>query len=178
MMHPPTHDQQRDALRFVRILTGGVHGYETGQLIFDNKTKRQATDVVHGSLYEVGSRLVYDNLDGFGVFITVNATDGKRRKGYNISRIRALFVDCDEVIPESWHLEPSIVVHTRRGPHAYWLVSDCALDQFGPAQSRLAKHYGSDPVVKDLPRVMRVPGFWHSKYEPTMIVLGLGNGKT
>src|SRR5262249_29029700 len=47
--------------------------------------------------------------------------------------------------------------------HAYWLVSDCTLEQFTPLQLRLAALYGGDTAVQDLPRVLRVPGFFHRK---------------
>src|SRR5262249_12827835 len=44
-----------------------------------------------------------------------------------------------------------------------------ALDAFTPTQELIAKRFGSDPKVKDLPRVMRLPGFWHRKGEPFMV---------
>ncbi|MGH8603344.1 MAG: DNA-primase RepB domain-containing protein, partial [Gammaproteobacteria bacterium] len=50
--------------------------------------------------------------------------------------------------------------------HVYWLVSDCPLESFPPAQKALAAKYGGDPVVHDLTRVMRLPGFFHQKKEP------------
>jgi predicted P-loop ATPase len=37
------------------------------------------------------------------------------------------------------------------------------LDAFTPAQEAIAKRYGSDASVKDLARVMRLPGFYHRK---------------
>jgi len=55
--------------------------------------------------------------------------------------------------------------------HLYWLVNDVALSDFGTLQQALAEHYGTDPSVKDLPRVMRLPGFYHRKGEPVMVQL-------
>ena len=52
--------------------------------------------------------------------------------------------------------------------HAYWLISDCPLETFGPTQQRLAAMFNGDPSVSDLPRVMRLPGFYHLKGEPFM----------
>src|SRR5262249_40393037 len=50
--------------------------------------------------------------------------------------------------------------------HLYWVLRDCQLEQFQPLQRRLIKFYGSDKQVNDLPRVMRVPGFYHRKGAP------------
>jgi hypothetical protein len=49
---------------------------------------------------------------------------------------------------------------------AHWLVKDCPLEKFEELQRRLIAHYGSDEAVHDLPRVMRIPGFFHRKEEP------------
>ena len=38
-------------------------------------------------------------------------------------------------------------------------------------QKVLAEHYGTDPSVHDLPRVMRLPGFYHRKAEPVQVKL-------
>ena len=62
---------------------------------------------------------------------------------------------------------PDWVVRSSPGRwHAYWRVIDCPLDQFSLIQSALAVKFGGDPSVKDLPRVMRLPGFVHLKHEP------------
>src|SRR5262249_47383858 len=55
------------------------------------------------------------------------------------------------------------------GRHGYWKPNNIALDAFTPTQELIAKRFGSDPKVKDLPRVMRLPGFWHRKGEPFMV---------
>jgi hypothetical protein len=109
------------------------------------------------------------NHSGAGVFVTVNATDGRGRKRENITAVRAQFVDGDGVaMPTTWHREPDLL--TARDAthwHAYWLTSTTPLEKFTENQKRLAKHYGTDPAVCDLPRVMRIPGYLHRKGEPT-----------
>ena len=66
-------------------------------------------------------------------------------------------------------LLPTMVVSSSPGRwHAYWLISDCPLETFGPTQQRLASMFNGDPSVIDLPRVMRLPGFYHLKGEPFM----------
>ena len=59
---------------------------------------------------------------------------------------------------------PTMVVESAHGPHTYWgLHPGEPLSAFTAAQGALAKHFETDPKVKDLPRVMRVPGFLHQK---------------
>src|SRR5207237_441897 len=93
------------------------------------------------------------------------------------TRIRALFVDCDGApMPKVWHVRPSFV--TRRDAshwHAYWVLSDdIPLPEFDVAQRRLAAHYGTDPKVHDLPRVMRLAGTLHQKdpSRPLLVTIG------
>ena len=50
--------------------------------------------------------------------------------------------------------------------HVYWLVTDFPLDRFAPVQVAIANKFGTDASVKDLSRVMRMPGFYHNKNEP------------
>ncbi len=57
-----------------------------------------------------------------------------------------------------------MVVESARGKHSYWLLEPGeARESFSKAQAALAGHFQTDPTVKDLPRVMRVPGFLHQK---------------
>jgi hypothetical protein len=157
---------------YVQTLTGYYDESVTWQVFDDGPDKdfRKAR-VLHGTLADVAHELQTANADKRGVFCTVNATDGAGRKRENIRKVRALFVDCDTERPSSWHLPPSMVVESAAGPHAYWCVADCELDAFAALQKRLAAFYRSDPKVCDLPRVMRVPGFWHCKREPVRVQL-------
>lgn len=112
------------------------------------------------------------NGQGAGVFLTVQETDGLGRKAANVRRVRALYVDIEDKDPRAWHLEPSLVVVTGKGRHAYWvLADDLPLERFTTAQKRLIAFYGSDPAVHDLARVMRVPGSLHLKGEPCPVVI-------
>jgi RepB DNA-primase from phage plasmid len=68
----------------------------------------------------------------------------------------------------SWALSPHIVVESSLGRfHAYWLLDGTVTPtDFGGLQKRLAKLFDGDPVVHDLPRVLRLPGFLHRKRRP------------
>lgn len=163
---------REQTLAYVQILTGYCDESVTWQIFDDGPDKdfRKAR-VLHGTVADVAHELQTANADGCGVFCTVNETDGKGRKRDNIKKVRALFVDCDTERPASWHVLPSMIVESAAGPHAYWCVADCELEQFAGLQKRLAAFYKSDPKVCDLPRVMRVPGFWHCKREPVQVYL-------
>jgi putative DNA primase/helicase len=124
--------------------------------------------VRHGSLDQWWDRLCRLNVEGAGIYVTVNKTDLQGRTAKNVTRVRALFIDLDGTpVPEAFHVQPHIRVESSPGKQqAHWLVKDCPLDQFEALQKRLAAFYGSDPSVCDLPRVMRIPGFFHRKGEP------------
>lgn len=129
-----------------------------------------------GSLDDVASDLLLDNGNGYGVFVVVNEGDTTSQ---SITRVRALFADFD--IPGALEkllegdpnaltvggVGPNAIVESSEGRHhVYWLVSPndpIALAEFSALQKSIARMYGSDPAVADLPRIMRLPGFFHRK---------------
>lgn len=123
--------------------------------------------ILQGDLTQHSSTLAQLNQQGAGIFFMVNHGDQKGRKKENVDRVRALFVDLDGAPLEpvmASAVKPHITVESSPGRyHAYWLVKDCPLAQFTQLQAALAAKFNSDPVVKDLPRVMRLPGFFHQK---------------
>lgn len=152
----------------------------TFQTFDDSEEKRPSlAKVVNVARGETVSRLLADLNDrGAGIFVTVNRTDGHGRTAENVVALRAVFVDADDVPmpdPTAWHQTPDmLVIRSQTRWHAYWRVAaDTPLAVFTAAQKRLAAHYGTDPKVFDLPRVMRVPGFLHRKGEPTALELQL-----
>ncbi len=118
------------------------------------------------------------NRRGAGVYVTVNelnhgqpmlGADVVSRLARHVTRIRALFIDCDGAIPDlSLIPEPSFAVRSARGPHFYWRTS-MPVEQFKPAQRRLADVLGTDIAVNDPCRVMRLPGFYHRKQDPFLV---------
>ena len=148
---------------FIRYF-GQEHSFQT----FCDKGKNKALiKQVHGTLEEHFKTLAQLNLKGAGVFFTVNETDLKGRTTEHIKKVRALFIDLDgSPLPNFKELKlfPNIIVKSSEGKyHCYWLVKDCPLESFSLYQQALATRFNSDPKVKDLPRVMRVAGFYHNK---------------
>jgi len=118
-----------------------------------------------GTFENHSSILAQLNKAGAGIFFTVNLCDGGGRKKSNVLGVRALFVDKDNgEFSSPLKIEPSAIISAKRGPHAYWFLKDGeSLDRFTPAQETLIHHLNSDASIKDLSRVMRLPGFFHMK---------------
>ncbi|MFZ5557681.1 MAG: DNA-primase RepB domain-containing protein [Pseudomonadota bacterium] len=136
--------------------------------------KKDATGVKRtwkcGTLEEHADWLEASNNAGAGIFVMVNEGDGKGRSTQNVTRVRALFVDLDgapiEPVLKAEPRPPIVVESSPDRFHAYWPVNDCSLEEFKPLQQFLAGRFDGDTSVCDLPRVMRLPGFWHLKAEP------------
>ena len=111
-----------------------------------------------------------------GVYVVVNETDGKGRHIQNVRSVRALFVELDHGGLNDEHIaefkerfKPSIIVESSPGKlHCYWLLKpgSCPLEKFSTVQALLQRRFEglrADAQAKDLPRVLRVPGFLHLK---------------
>ena len=143
---------------------------------FDDDCKRRSKALArqfHGSLDKHQSALADLNQQGAGIFVTVNQTNGKGRRKANITRIRALFVDLDgaPLAPlQNAAKPPHIVVQSSPSKfHAYWRVSDCAIEQCEPALKQLIGRFNGDPACCDRSRVLRLPGFYHRKADPHLV---------
>lgn len=165
------------AKRFLQILGPGENF--TFQTFSDTKkddgrnaatsgvTPKNLNRILHRKLDQHAAVLTSLNKQGAGVFVMINQGDQEGRKKENVIRVRALFVDLDGTPLEpvmAAAVKPHFTVESSPGRyHAYWLVNDCPLDEFTQLQAALAAKFNSDPAVKDLPRVMRLPGFFHQK---------------
>ena len=161
----------KPAVRYIQALTGYYAASVTLQAFDDRPDKRRELAVIRGgALADLWPWVESVQAQGAGVFCTVNATPPGKRTAADVEAVRALFCDFDGKQPPPWHLQPSMVIQSGHGKHAYWLVDDCPVSAFSTAQKRLALHYGSDLKVHDLPRVMRLPGTLHQKdAEPRMV---------
>jgi putative DNA primase/helicase len=178
-----------EAMQHLAMLASG-HGHAfTFQTFDDNKERKKAHDernkerkragkkalpdsyarTIHGTLEQRWGELVDLNERGAGVFITVNATEGKRRTTESTTLVRAVFCDLDgsPLEPAAQWRQPNFVIESSPGRyHPYWLVSDMPLQDFAGYQKWLAKRFNGDPKVHDLPRVLRLAGFIHRKDKP------------
>lgn len=109
------------------------------------------------------------NSMGAGVFVVIN--DGGQNADA-ITRVRAVFADTDGAPLEPLLiLKPHVVVESSSGNyHVYWFVDEAfPLERFTEIQSAIATKFGTDQAVKDRPRVMRLPGFYHQKAAPFQV---------
>jgi hypothetical protein len=139
---------------------------------FDDRGGKNPTlvRIIHGSLAAHWNTLAQLNAQGAGIYVTVNETNLRGRKAADIVRVRCLFVDLDGAPLPCSGPPRHLVVETSAGHwHVYWRVKDVALDEFADKQRALIALHGGDPVVCDLPRVMRLPGFFHCKREPQLV---------
>lgn len=163
---------------FIERLAGSRGAPMTFQTFDDGRARKRSglAHVFHGPLHEYAQELCSLQEQGAGVFVMVNEGDGEMHAGQrtcrtaaNVRRVRALFVDLDGAPIEpvlACAIPPDIVVASSPGRyHAYWTGVECPLEDFTTAQWSLASRFGGDDVC-DLPRVMRLPGFYHQKGEP------------
>lgn len=126
--------------------------------------------ILHGSLRQHHAELARLNDRGAGVFFMVNRGTGKGRAVADVTQVRAVFVDLDGAPLQpvlDGPLRPHATVESSPGKfHAYWAVEGVPLGDFRWIQHELAAKFGGDKVVKDLARVMRLPGFLHRKGTP------------
>lgn len=167
----------KHAQEFIDLLAGDSP--VTFQTFPETENCRDYPQVFHGTLAEHAEILTKLNQQGSGVFVMVNQGDGiikpsrtTCRTNANVIRVCAHFVDLDgsplgPII--NAEAKPNIVVESSPGRwHAYWITTDTKLGEFSIGQSALADKFNGDPSVKDLARVMRLPGFYHQKGEPFM----------
>lgn len=165
----PSQLQTRAFLKLLDPKASAFH-FRTFDDLKDSK-RPGLTVNLSGSFDQVEGKLVSRNAAGAGVFAVIN--EGGQKKD-DIYRIRAVFADTDgaPVEPIIQALAPHAVIQSSPGKyHVYWLVDDdFPLMMFTPIQMAIATKFGTDPAVKDLSRVMRLPGFKHNKKTPVDVV--------
>ena len=103
------------------------------------------------------------NKAGAGVFIIINQGG---HKDEDIIRIRYVFADTDgaPLAPLTDALKPHMVIESSPGRyHVYWRTNDCSPEEFQAIQQAIAVKFGTDKVIKNPSRVMRLPGYFHQK---------------
>jgi putative DNA primase/helicase len=162
-----TFDDFQEAGRFIERLTGESH--ETARCWFqtfdDGPEKNPAlAKVMHGTLAEVWPRIQWLQQRGAGVFVTVNPSNGGRKKE-DVTGIRCVFRDVDTGTAPDLPLAEHMRVETPGGFHSYLLVNAGAevLGEWDAVMQRVDAEYGADKKAVDRGRVLRLPGTWHLK---------------
>lgn len=164
------------ALWFITRLTGSADTVIDWRCIHDKRKDLPAHNF-RGTLAEIFPTLQDYNQREYGIFCLVNATDGLARELSNVTHIRAHMVDLDNRITAKQNYElaagagASFAVQTSPEKyHVYWRVQPyVGNDFFTLIQRKLAQAYDGDKKIIDATRVMRVPGFYHQKNEPSLV---------
>lgn len=100
------------------------------------------------------------------------------KAAHDVALARCLFVDFDDTRVEDALAKcqgsglplPTLALSSGHGCHAYWRLQEQVreLGDWIGMQSDLIALLGSDPMVRDAPRVMRLPGFRNLKREPAV----------
>ena len=165
------------APRFLKLLdpNGGGFIYQT----FDD---REYLDEKDASLIDVipgpaQPRLLDLHARGAGIYVTVNASNGKGRKSEDITHVRAVWREADSPDLPALPIEPTMVVETSPGHcHEYfairgdWPADEQGRKDFDGVLDRMVETYGSDKGAKGINRVLRVPGFLHRKTKTPHLV--------
>jgi hypothetical protein len=156
-------------LRILEPIEGQKHIFQT----FDDQPEKnpEKVRVFSGTFKGYKQKLIDKNKESAGVFVLINQSSTNRRLKEDICRVRAVWQEDDAKgsgrIPE---LTPSLVVETSPNKyHRYWLIQGGSTDlaSWSEIQQKLVADWESDPNVKDVSRVLRLPGFCHMKNKNT-----------
>ena len=172
-----------------RIFFESFTGVKTFQLFDDSDKKRKNMAKIFHVKKDIPAKYILRleelNEKKAGVYLCINETNGNGRTASDVIRVRSVFADLDgSPLEPVWEYDPSMVVESSQDRfHAYWFVGDdeqsCVpLESFKTLQEGIADKFNSDPKIKDLCRVMRIPGFNHMKKEPFMTKIIHYTGQT
>jgi hypothetical protein len=167
---PSIVPDRSEAQRFLKLLDPTTDKF-TFQTFDDDKDRKNGrlVRIFHGTLTEHFDELTRFNRHGAGVFVTINATDFAGRTTAHIVRVRCLFADFDKRNDTAPITQPQRHMLVKSSPgkwHVYWRVNGIALNDFTRFQLAIIRRYDTDPSVQDLPRVMRLPGFFSPQRAP------------
>lgn len=165
-------------LRFLNLLAESTPvTYQT----YDDKKKddkqkdKKLAQIIHEQKIERKEALqvlLRLNQQGAAACWMVNEGDGKERKAENVVRVRSVFIDLDKDGKEKLKkvqddsFPPHAIIETSSGKYQVYWKGEIPLAEFTSIQEALIKKFGGDKDIKDIPRVMRLPGFFHQKGEP------------
>lgn len=160
------NNQYIEAKKFLDTLSQGnpdeVFHFQTFDDLKDSKRSSLIRGLI-GTLDQHFDELIQLNNKGAGIFVCVNRTAGSKRDAKSIVKVRAVFADKDDGNFDMFPIEPSILVQTKNGQHAYWITDEVSNDEFTGIQKSIINTLKTDISIHDLPRVMRLPGFFHKK---------------
>lgn len=140
---------------------------------YDDKPDKNATlsNTFPGTLEEAWPRIVALQAQGAGVCWTVSATRHGRKKE-DFRAARAAWVDIDRPELPEFKIDPTAIVKTGKGHHAYWLIDgDCLGEELEQLNKAIASAHEGDAKAVDRVRCLRLPGTLHQKGDPVLVTL-------
>jgi putative DNA primase/helicase len=142
-----------------------------------NKPRQSFMQASEVSNPKVLAMLAKENAAGANIYAVINPLRMDDGSDDQVLLARSLFVDFDggvtpeqakEKIRAAGLPEPSLVVFSGHGSHCYWLLIQALTDMavWRGIQTALIALLGSDKVIKNPSRVMRLPGFMNCKELP------------
>lgn len=165
----PADADIQEALDYAEALTGS----REHPLTLVSIGPGDRTEARRGTVADLWGWVTARQREGWGIFATVNATNGAKRTKRDITRIRALWIDADmsaDRYRDDFPMDPHFIVESSPGKfHYYWRVEDDRADLAEQVmESMIAAHPGGDKGAKDVSRVLRLPGTLHLKGAPFM----------
>ncbi|HMA60387.1 MAG TPA: hypothetical protein VKN64_08855 [Halanaerobiales bacterium] len=155
-------------MRFCKVLFDNLEGYVEIAELKNGKMPKQ----YYNSVEELKE---YDPPQDKDVFLGVFSRKYPSGKIEAVNQTNAIWLDFDnisdpaalEYILDNKALpEPSIVVNSGHGLHAYWLLDKPAGREVRPVVKKLINITGADPKGVNENRLMRIPGTINNKKEP------------
>ena len=165
------------AAAFIATLTGNAETVMDFRAINENDKSVPAIPR-RGTLAQHWPELCQWNGQGYGIYVTIAATDGVGREKENVTGFRANYIDLDGIgadqqftNAQAWSILPTMAVQSSPGKwHVYWVTAphnDTALQE--RIQRKLVTKFNADVTVIDAPRIMRLPGTFHCKGDPVLV---------
>jgi Primase C terminal 2 (PriCT-2)/RepB DNA-primase from phage plasmid/Type III restriction enzyme, res subunit len=164
-----------DTIKFLSLLSPNSESFSFIG-IGEGKIEGQILEHFSGSLQDdnLVKALADCNSRGAKICVCIN---WQAPKGKVITPAQAIFQDDDAGFKGSYDLSPSLEVKTSPGRiQRIWLVDGLTSEERAGIHRRLVQNYGSDWNKRDIPRSLRLPGFYHMKGEPWLVTFK-GDGK-
>jgi putative DNA primase/helicase len=173
---PHTHLNQDDTQAFLKAIYEPPDIVE-GRLLGGDQSPQSIFGHPAEIIARYGELLRQNQQNHRNVYVGINP---RTREGggtaADVACFRCIFVDWDDCGEEEARRrikaaglpEPTVLVHSGHGIHAYSRLTEPITDPalWQRLQCGLIKALDSDPVVKDPPRIMRLPGFENVKRKP------------
>ncbi|MWC30759.1 DNA-primase RepB domain-containing protein [Paenibacillus sp. MMS18-CY102] len=165
----------------VHVLKHNRNGYAVFMEINDRETKTRSFKTARAQFIDVDlnkisykfptkrqlhqsiNNILTDPTEQISSFSISRDNKGQYRMLAQRSRRRVAALKQSFLARHEDDINDTMIVETKNGYHIYWVLKDGSLSNFVPIQKALAQKFNSDPMITNLSRAMRIPGFYHMK---------------